>query len=309
MRGVYEGQLNMYHGFKEFKAGVTHITHPLPNFIKNEQVFDRELPEILKMAEMQRMDKTGMTAIKNQLREEVVVDVDDNSRKLGVFARFTNNTLLATEVKFTQGKLRLLGDTAVRDCAQIVHDKALPHLDLLAPYGIDAESQAAFYAKIQAFNDSIGKPIAGRTNGVMINQNLDEKFKIVNEALANMDAAVEIVRLKDPKFYAAYKNARKVVNKRGTSLCVKGKVLDAATNDPIKGAKISFALIDPATGKASDITAITKTSAERGGFYIKNLAESIYLVTVKRVGYADYSANVVVAANQLTDVKVLMTKI
>lgn len=58
------------------------------------------------------------------MKESLIVTTADYTRKLGVYAKFTNNATLAQEVKFTEGKLRQVADTAVKDYAQIVYDRA-----------------------------------------------------------------------------------------------------------------------------------------------------------------------------------------
>ena len=60
----------------------------------------------------------------------------DYARKLGTYAKFTNNTTLAQEVKFTESKLRQVADTAVKDFGQLVYNRAQLIVASLATYGI-----------------------------------------------------------------------------------------------------------------------------------------------------------------------------
>lgn len=135
-------------------------------------------------------------------------------------------------------------------------------------------------------------------------------FKTAETALANMDAAVEIVRVSQPAFYTGYKNARKVVETGIGSLAVKGLVTDAATGELIKGASLSFVLDGNGTKvkSANTAEAIVKKTAEKGGFNIKSLPAGMYTVTIKKVGYAEQVATVAVADDELAEVDIQLVK-
>jgi hypothetical protein len=228
-----------------------------------------------------------------------------------VYAKFTNNATLAQEVKFTEGKLRQVADTAVKDYAQIVYDRAQPIVASLATYGITAATQTALLAAITAYNASIGKPGESRTISSQTTKQLETLFKTAETALANMDAAVEIVRISQPAFYTGYKNARRVVETGIGSLAVKGLVTDAKTGEPVKGATLSFVL-DGNSGMAKAAKGasegVVKKTAEKGGFNIKSLPSGMYTVTIKKVGYADQVATVAVADGELTDLNIQLSK-
>lgn len=311
MTNQQESRLSMYLGFKEYQMPYMAITNPLPNYATNSTVFLNTIPQIQAISEQQRIDKSGLTDSKNQLKDALITNVADYSRKLGAFAKFTNNSVLAKEIKFTEGKLRMSSDTAVRDIAQIVYNKAQALLASLASYGISAATQTSLSNAITAYNASIGKPIAGRTEHKLITKQLANLFNVAETALANMDAAVEIVRLTQPAFYAGYKNARKVVVTGSSSLALKGLVTDAISGEPIKGATLSFALEgNQSFARAANeaFETVIKKTALKGRFNIKSLVSGIYRVTVKKVGYSDHEATVAVADDELTEVNIKLNK-
>jgi len=311
MTNQQESRLSMYLSFRDYQAGFTAITTPLPNYTTNSTTFVNTIPQIQAVAEQQKISKKGVTDNKNILKENLIVTTADYARKLGVYAKFTNNATLAQEVKFTEGKLRQVADTAVKDYAQIVYDRAQPIVATLATYGITAATQTALLAAITAYNASIGKPSVSRTESSQTTKQLETLFKTAETALANMDAAVEIVRISQPVFYTGYKNARKVVETGIGSLAVKGLVTDATTGEPVKGATLSFAL-DGNNGMAkaakSATESVVKKTAEKGGFNIKSLPSGVYTVTIKKVGYADQVATVAVADGELTDLNIQLSK-
>lgn len=311
MTNQQESRLSMYLTFRDFQASYTAITNPLPNYTTNSTTFVNTIPQIQAIAEQQKISKKGVTDNKNNLKETLIVMTADYARKLGVYAKFTNNATLAQEVKFSESKLRQIADTAVKDYAQIVYDRAQTNVAALATYGITAATQTTLLNDINAYNASIGKPGVSRNESGQNTKQLEALFKTADAALANMDAAVEIVRLTQVAFYNSYKNARKVIETGIGSLAVKGLVTDAVSGEPLKGVTLSFSL-EGNNGLAKAAKAATesvvKKTAEKGGFNIKTLPSGMYSVTIKKVGYVDQVITVAVADGDLTELNVQLSK-
>ncbi|MEI7597595.1 MAG: carboxypeptidase-like regulatory domain-containing protein [Bacteroidota bacterium] len=303
MTNPQESRLSMYLTFKDYQAPYTAITNALPNYSANYTIFLNTIPQIQSFSEQQKMSKKGITEGKNSLKETLIVMAADYARKLSAYAKFTNNATLAQEVKFTESKLRQVADTAVKDYAQIVYDRAQPIVALLSTYGITAANQTAMANAITAYNASIGKPGLGRSERTQTTKQLVALFKTAEDALANMDAAVEIVRLTQVNFYNGYKSARKVIETGVGKLSVKGMVSDGKTGLPIKGASVSFSRVG---GKVKDVV---KKTAEKGGFNIKLLPLGMYRVTLKKVGYADKIIELSVNDGEMSIVDVNLDKL
>ena len=306
MTSQQEDRLSMYLTFKDYQALHVNITETLPNYSENSTLFLNTIPQIQSIWEQQKLSKKGVTDGKNQLKETLIVITADYARKLGTYAKFTNNAKLAQQVKFSEGKLRQVADTAVKSYGQIVYDLAQPLVASLAAYGITDETQAILADAIMAYNDSIGKPGAERSEGTQITKQLATLFKTADGALENMDAAVEIVRLTQVDFYNGYKSARKVIETGAGSLSVKGIVTDAQTGLPLKGVTVSFAL-DGGMMKAATTTTepeLVKKTAEKGGFNVKNLASGTYQVTLKKVGYTEQVVTISVNDGEMTELNV-----
>ena len=306
MTGPQESRFSMYLTFKEYQAPYTTITNALPNYTANSTIFLNTILQIQAISEQQKMSKKGITVGKNSLKESLIVTAADYSRKLGAYAKFTNNATLEQEVKFTASKLKQVADTAVKDYAQIVYDRAQPIVASLATYGITAATQTALLAAITAYNASLGKPGAGRSEGTKTTKQLVALFKTADTALANMDTAVEIVRLTQVSFYNGYKSARKVIETGVGRLSVKGMVTDANTGEPVKGVTVTFTLeggLAKAKGASSKPDVVKKT-ADKGGFNIKSLPSGTYQVTLKKAGYADQVITVSVNDGEMTELNV-----
>mgnify|MGYP003588215048 CR=1 FL=1 len=310
MTSQQEDRLSMYLTFKDYQAPHTSITDGLPNYSENSTIFLNTIPQIQSIWEQQKLSKKGVTDSKNQLKETLIVLTADYARKLGAYAKFTNNAKLAQQVKFSEGKLRQVADTAVKNYGQIVYDLAQPLVGSLAQYGITDETQATLADAITAYNDSIGKPGAERSEGTQLTKQLATLFKTADTALENMDAAVEIIRLTQVDFYNGYKSARKVIETGAGSLSVKGLVTDAQTGLPLKGVTVSFAL-DGGIAKAASTTSepeLVKKTAEKGGFNIKGLESGMYQVTLKKAGYANQVTTISVSDGEMTELKISLEK-
>jgi hypothetical protein len=311
MTNHQESRLNMYLTLREFQLSYSAITATLPNYSVNSATFVDTILQIQRIAEQQKLNKKGVTESKNLLKEKLIVMTADYSRKLSAYARLTNNTLLAQEVKLNESKLRQVADTAVKNYAQIVFDCAQASLTELKPYEIGDESQASLMETINSYNDSIGKPGVIRTEGSQNTRQLDALFKVADRALANMDAVIEIIRLTQPDFYASYKNARKVIERGVGSFAVKGFITAAANGEPIKGATLSFEL--DRNGDTNGLSKakhskIIKRSAQKGGYIIKSLPAGIYNVTIKKIGYAEQTVKIAVADGDRTELNINLSK-
>lgn len=310
MTNQEESRLSMYLTFKDYQAGYTAITNPLPNYSANSTIFLNTIPQIQAYSQMQKTSKKGVTDNKNTLKNSLIVLTADNFRKLGAFAKFTNNATLAQEVNVSEGKLKQVADSAVRDYAQIAYDRAQANLAALAAYGITAATQTALLNNITAYNASLGKPGVSRTESGQTTKQLKALFKTAETALANMDAAVEIVRLTQPNFYNGYQKARKVIYTGTGSIAVKALVTDASTGEPLKGVTVSFS-INGVAAKAKSTDAkpdLIKKTAEKGGFNIKTLPAGVYNVTVKKNGYADQVTTIAITDGEMSELNVQLTK-
>lgn len=310
MTNEQESRFSMYLAVRDFSTPNATITANLPNYAANLTIVTNTITQIQSIGEQQKFDKTGITDNKNQLRTSLIGITADNSRKLTAYAKFSNNPTLLAEIKFTESDLKRCSDTALKDYAQIVYDRAQAIVASLTNYGITAATQTTFLAAINSYNSALAQPRVGITVKSQATKQLVTLFKTVDTALANMDTAVEIIRLSQANFYNGYKTARKIVETGVGSLAVKGLVTDAKTGEPLKGVSVSFVLDGGVTKlKATNGNGhIDKKTAEKGGFNIKSLAAGTYQVTLKKPGYVDQVATVSVADGEMSEVNIKLLK-
>lgn len=304
MTTIQETKLNMYLAVRDFLIPNEQIIKDLPNFTPNLNLLKETIINIQTIAEQQKFDKKGLTMRKNELREKLIVLSVDNSRKITAFAKFTSNTLLLNDVKFTASRFSKMTDTAIKDYAQIIFDKGEANISALSSYGITPETQKNLSETIAEYNDSISKPRVGITERSQATKHLVTLFSTADSSLGNMDLSIEIIRLSQDKIYNGYKTARKIVETSAGSLTLKALVTDKTSGAPLKGVLFTFIPAVKAMGSSDGNSSITKKSAEKGRFVIKNMPSGVYQLVITKTGYRDKTETISVAEGDLTDIRV-----
>jgi hypothetical protein len=308
MTTIQETKLNMSLAVRDFLIPNVSITKELPNFAANTTVLTETIVNIQTIAERQKSDKKGLAKLKNELREKLIALVVDDSRKITAFAKFSNNTILQNEVKFTASGFSKMTDTGLKDYAQIVYDKVQENLDALPAYGITAETQKTLFETLTGYNESISKPRVGLAERSQATKQLIMLFDKMDTVLGNMDLAVEIIRLPQKNFYDGYKTARKIVETSAGKLTLKAQATEKNTGLPVKGAIFTFKASVKMAG-SSENGEIVKKTEEKGRFHIKNMPAGKYLVTISKPGYTDKTETVIVADGEMTDLRVELEKV
>jgi hypothetical protein len=303
-----ETRLNMYLAVRDFLIPNEALTKDLPNFQSNFAVLKESITSLQSFAEQQKFDKSGLAKLKKELREKLITLSVDNSRKLTALAKFTNNTLLISEVKFTMSGFSKMTDVAIKDYAQIVYDKAQSNIEALPSYGITPDTQKILLDTINSYNESIAKPRIGITERSQATKQLVMLFDTVETIIANMDLAVEIIRLGQPNFYNGYKTVRKIVETSSGNLTLKAIATDKRNGAPLKGVKFTFKPASENMGSINGNGEIVKKTAEKGRFNIKNLRSGTYQVVIVKNGYKDKLETVTIADGEMTDMRVEMEK-
>ncbi len=290
------------------------ITAPLPTFTSSYALLVSTINQILVISEAQDFKKTGIAGSKSLLRANLCSLLADYSRKLVAYATFTGNTVLLNEIKISESDLKRLPDAVFRTKGQEMYDRAQSNVAALAAYGILPATQTTLQGHIASFTASIPKPRLGIDEKKQATQQLAALFDTMDTALENMDVAIEIVHSSQVNFYNGYKSAREIIKTGATTLSVKGVITDAATGAPIQGAIIEFVPADAAVLMAKagrsvpSPVSVSKKSAVKGGIKVKSLPAGTYLVTVKKVGYADTVVTIYVNDNEMSLLNVAISK-
>ncbi len=311
MTNEQENHLNMQLTVVNYCGNSNNGGITIPAYGENLEILAITNEQIEEIGEAQETGTTGIAANKKQLRTILNTSASDSARKLTSFAKLTDNLVLLGEVDYSETEFRQFTDNMVREQAQVICNKGNDYLTELAPYGITEETQLVLQNAINNFSEVMVAPRLGVTAKSQATKELVVLFKTAADALVKIDAAVELVKLTDPNFYAGYKSARKVVNKGSGKLAVKGLVTDAQNGEPVKGVTITFmhdGETSPAALAANSEPVIIKTTAAKGGFNIKSLPAGIYRVSFKKMGYTEQFATVNVNDGELTTVDIALNK-
>lgn len=310
MTNKQESKYSMKLALRDFLNQNATITATIPNFGTLFPTFTGNINQIQIIREQQETDKTGIAVNKDLLRADLVAKALDVSRKTEAYAKMTNNAVLTKEVHYSETDLKKAADSILKDRALLIHDKANANLAALASYGVTAVVLTALKNAIDLFNASIPKPRLGITEKKQATDQLEKLFKANDVILEKFDTLVEVIRLSQPAFYAAYKDNRKVVETGNGSLALTATITDAVSGAGVKGVKVSFAqqngTLKAAAAKAEK--PLVKTTAEKGIFKIKSLPAGTYTATIIKPGYKEQVVTVTVADGDMTELIVELEK-
>jgi hypothetical protein len=303
MNGKQQSKLKMYLTVRIFLLANPAITAKLPNFPEFMAALDAAILQIQSNSQEQSIDSSGVTDSKQEYREAVITLSIDASGKIQAYAKYTRDSVLLAETKFTKTDLRHLSALDLVDAASGLKGRIDANLDSLALYGLTAESQTVFGDAIDSYNTAIPLPrqsqLWSREKSLLETQG----FEMGDEAIDHIDSVVEIVRLTEPIFYIGYKNARRIIPQGITSLQVQGNVIEAANGKPIPYALLTFRL----TGQTEAVMA--KETAAKGRFQIKSLSEGVYDISVSKVGFITQVVTLTVRWDELCNVDIALEKL
>lgn len=303
-----ESKLNMYMTVRKFLIANDAVTKNLPNFAASFPILQSTIDQIYSIGEMQKSNKTGLTVEKNKLKETLKTLGADYSRKITAFAKFTNDDSLLKEAKFSDSDLVRTSDVDLKEYVQIIYDIADRNLGSLAEYGITAETQKVFMDNITAYKEALATPRFSITEKSQATKQLGVLFDSADSVLENIDFAVGIIKLKEPNFHNGYKTARRLVDLSSGTLALKATVKDIANGEPVKGVLFTFSPDGAKATSSGGNGEITKKTAEKGSFHIKNMQSGTYRVSVRKPGYKDKEVTVSVSDGERSELNVEIEK-
>ena len=236
------------------------------------------IASILTATQLADVNLTGIAADKGNAKNHLAFTASDFADIIGSFASATKNATLKQEVNYSYSKLWRMRDEALAPVCRIIHDRAAENLDALRDYGITPQKLSAFDA---AINDYVAKTPKTRTaivNRRTQNANLRALFNQLDDILKNqMDGLMKNFRTSHPDFYNAYLAAREVIDPHTTVTQLKGSVIDASDEKPIKGATVTIVELNK-----------LKTTNLNGEYSFKPAENGTFTLKIEKEGYAPY---------------------
>ncbi len=258
------------------------VAKTIPKFMENYSILLSTTTEIQEISKLQGTDKTGVASDKNKLKKTLIAMAAKNSRKVAALAKFINSDKLLNEVRYNEAQLGRFAETTLIEKAMLIYSNAEENIGKLAEHGITPETQKVFFETITALNDVLKTPRATIAERKKSTERLTVLFETADEALEMMDFAVGIVKDEQVDFVTAYKTARKLIDKTNGNVSLKARATDAITGTPVSGALFTFnhehINMELSTGNGR----MTKKTASKGSFHIRNMQPGTYKVVSKK---------------------------
>jgi len=302
MTNIQINKASMYRTSILFGDANATIVTPLPKFNENLVTLKSISQQLQTIGEQQKLDITWITKQKNLLHDQLVTLAADSARKLTAYAQLTNNAELKGEVNISETSLNRYADGELKDYAHIIYNHAQPIVDQLADYAITATTQTALLNAINSYNAILGDPRLKRITKSQATNQLTDLFTSGDVVLADMDVAAKIVQLSQPIFYKGYLAARKIIKAGGTKLSMKIIVVEAGSDESVKGVTVRV------VSDSDPTIIIDKTTAAKGGINVKSMSAGNYHITFSKAGYATHTVTASVNDGETTVVNTKLVK-
>lgn len=297
-----QGKLKMFLTVRVLLLSNPAITAQMPNFEEFITVLDDAIAQIQSSDEQDVQRSKGITINKKALRESVIAQTLENAAKIQAYAIYIGDAVLIAETRYTRTKLNALTELKLISNAKSLYTLIQKNLANVAPYYLNESTQTNYLTSITNYEQSTPdyreSQIIGKSNSLTESQ----AFEKADIALTNIDALAEMMRYSEGSFYAAYRNARKIVMQGIGTLQVKGKITDAKTGEPVIDASLSFTL------EGESAPTLVKQTSIKGGFMIKTLPRGKYNVSISKIGYITQNIEVVITVDQTCDIVLALTR-
>lgn len=297
-----QGKLKMFLTVRVLLLSNPAVTAKMPNFEEFLTLLDDAIAKIQASNRHDKRRSKGIIINKKALRETLITQSLENAAKIQAYAIYIGDAVLTAETRYTRTKLNGLTELKLISTAKSLYALIQKHLAALQAYYLTEATQATFLAAISGFEQSTPdyreNQILGRSNTLTESQ----AFEKADLALTNIDALAEMLRYSDDGFYAAYRNARKIVMQGIGTLQVKGKITDAKTGEPVIDASLIF------MAEGETVPTLVKQTSIKGGFMIKTLPQGKYTVSIKKIGYITQSIDVIITVDKTCDIVLALTR-
>jgi hypothetical protein len=300
MTNKQESKLKMSLSTDEFLIKNESLTKDLPEFGTTVTEFRGTLSKIKLIDGQQQNVRTGVAKDKRDVKNALITLAAENSGKVFAFAKVSNNKPLMDEVHFSISDLGRMTDVALMTYTDELNKKMVQLLESLGKYGITAETQKKFAETLAAYENTLVKPRVSIAEKREATKELQTLFVSLDSQISKLDAIIGIIRYNEVNFYNGYKTVRKLVNTNAGVVALKATASDIVTSEPLKG--VLFTL-------TSNGTVLTKRTADKGSFHIRNMKPGTYEVAVKKDGYKEKALSVSINDSERSELKVELEKV
>lgn len=302
-------KLKMYLALRNFVSLNEAIAKMIPKFLASFGILQDVTNQIQEIDEKQGIDKTGVAGDKNVIKKKLIALALKNSRKVAALAKFNDNNTLLNAVKFNESDLQRGQEVLLLNNCKTVYESIEANIGALAEHGITPETQKEFLDVITAFNNFIEMPRTTKGEKKKLTDKLPGLFDKADNAVELMDYAVGIVKDEQPDFYSAYRTNRKLVDTNTGVVSLKAKATDQKTGTPVKGVMFTFEPEGVTMELAAANGKLSKKTASKGSFQIKNMPSGTYKVLVQKPGYKNKEVAVSISDGERSVLAVELEKV
>lgn len=278
MNAQQEAKLTMSRTTEQILDDNASIVAAVPALVTLIVVFKGVIAAILNASQLAGVNLTGIAADKGSAKNHLALMASDFADIIKSFASATKNATLKQEVNYSYTKLSKMRDEALAPVCRIIHDRAQENLDALRDYGITTQKLALLDAAIDDYAAKSPNTRTAIVNRRAQTANLRILFKQLDEILNDqMDGLMKNFRVSHPDFYNAYLAAREIIDTHTTVTQLKGSVIDASDEKPLKGAVVTIVELNK-----------SKTTNTKGEYLFKPAENGTFTLKIEKTGYAPY---------------------
>ena len=231
---------------------------------------------------------------KAEKRERMMELALDVSAKVNTYAKRVGDMELYGSVNYKRRDLVLFSDGDCQAVCRVIYKKAVEVVDKLGPYGLDSDSLGEFLKAIEVYKVIAVVPLAEIKQRKDATRDLKAALREADGLLKSLDELVLMVRLDEPKFYAAYIVARKLRKPGFRKLSGQGQVLDADGNP--------LGLVT----MRCEALGINRQLSVNGGFRLFHIKDGLYEFWFEKEGFVGVRLELRFIKRFRTEIEVVM---
>lgn len=215
MRKTDKNKLAMYKSVKTVIAGREALWNGLPAFVNAYAAFNQKLQTLESHAYNQQLALVGVSAVKDSKRDAIADRAYAMSSSLAAFAVLNNNVELIDQMKISRYELQRAPKSRILQHLDLILIKATEFVSQLGDFGVDQTS----IDELQVLRDELDIMLSAPRNAIVERKVLTKQIimlmKDIDALLKfQMDKLMVVLAEEHPEFFAAYKNARMIVDHR-----------------------------------------------------------------------------------------------
>jgi len=264
---------------------------------------------------VEEFNSSGPKMTKKANKNALIAFMIEYKSKLLAYAATSKNNDLLTECNINDSDIQKMEDARMKSVSMGFYDRMQLNLVALAVYGINATTQAAYLAAINAFVNFISKASTSNTGEVVSRSDFKYYLGLMDEDLKQIDIQMGVLRNSQPAFYKKYKYVRICEKPKVSTLSLRIKTINADTGLYIPMVTVELTLIEEnpngtlAAENSFVSNTIIKKTKDKGLAYFRSLEAGMYKVVAYKNGVQTYNGTIAINDGERTDLQIELKKL